>query len=224
MGKDKKKKKPKTKVKNKFHFDGKIDLGHILNFIAILIAFFTLRTAEKDLQTKVADLEAIIERIDKSEVDRLNLETRGINNDTEILKGTNNVWDYVLQFNRDIEKIINQQYFESSLIDQELILAVMKYDNLTEIERRNFKKYIDIISLNLEINKTIENHSDELKSFVKENSPVYDSLNVKKYNAQMPLYIEKLENHVTNINSDLKVTIDSLTIVKKSIYKTIIDQ
>lgn len=224
-----KKKKKKTKlnqkhIKKRFHFDGKIDIGHLLNFVAILIAFLTLRTSEKDLQTKVNDLQEIVNRIDKADVERLNLEARGLNNSNSNLKHTNKAWDYILNSNRDFRKIVDNQFYESTLINEQLIEIALKNDRLTEKERKNLKDYIRINRLNILINQTIESHSEKLEKYEIDYKPTYDSLNVNNYNREMPVYLKELNNYVDKQNAELDIRMDSLTTMKKNIYKTIFNR
>ncbi|WP_341222381.1 hypothetical protein [Polaribacter atrinae] len=225
-----KKKKKKTEsnqenqTKKRFHFDGKIDLGHILNLVAIIIAFLTLRASEKDLKTKVNDLQEIVNRIDKAEVERLNLEARGLNNSAKNLNYTNEAWDYILNSNRDFKKIINNQFYELTLINEQLIGIAQKNKQLTVIEKKNLKDYLKINQLNIEINQTAESFSDRLKKFEIDNKPTYDSLNISKYNRKMPLYIKELQSYVDKENFELGIRMDSLTKLKKGIYNTIFNR
>jgi len=214
----------KAKAKNGFHFDRKIDLGHIISFIAIIIAFFTLRTSEKELKTKVEDLQEIVNRIDKADLERLNLETRGLNNSTSNLKHTNKAWDYITNSNRQFRKIMNSQFYESTLINEQLIEIALKNDKLTETERTNLKDYVYINRLNVVINQTVENHNDGLEKFEIDNEPKYDSLNIDLYSQKMKIYLKDLNEYVGEKNSELTVKMDSLTALKKSIYKKIFNR
>lgn len=227
MSKDKKKKsKPnqKTEPKKGFHFDGKIDLGHILNIIAIIIAFLALKISEKDLQTKVDDLKEIVNRIDKGDIERSNLEVRSLNNNTSNLKYTNKAWDYIISSNRDFRKIINNQFYELTLINEQLIKIVLKSNGLTKTEKSNLKDYIEINRLNIIINQTVESHNYSLEKFEIDNEPKYDSLNIDLYTQKMKMYLKDLKEYVDKENSELVIKMDSLTVLKKSIYNRIFNR
>ena len=222
----KKKDKPirENKTQKGFHFDRKIDLGHILNFVAIIIAFFALRTSEKDLQTKVKDLQEIVNRIDKGEIEVLNLEARSLNNVANNLEHTNKAWDYITNSNRAFRKILNNQFYESSLTNEQLIELALKNDKLTEREKTNLIDFKEINRLNIVINQTVENHNDRLIKFEIDNKPKYDSLNADLYKQQMEKYLKTLNEYIDKDNPVYAAKMDSLTILKKSIYKRIFNR
>ena len=95
---------------------------------------------------------------------------------------------------------------------------------MSKSEGENLNDYVKIMDLNLRINYASAKHSDELENFVRENSPKYDSLNVAKFNSEMPSYLLKLKNYLSILNPNLENIIDSLSNEKRVIYKLIMER
>jgi len=124
--------------KKLFYFDGKIDIANILTICALIIAFFTLQNkiktlklSEQSLSIKVEEMSKVLDRLDKAEIERMNLEVKTMNSKTTALEGNLQIWDWVLNQNNDREQIENNNYFELSLMIQE-IYSSLKAKNIPD--------------------------------------------------------------------------------------------
>jgi len=214
----------KDSTKKTFYFDGKIELGHILTILALIIAFYTLRVSEKDLEAKVTKIEELVNRIDTEEIKRLNLQSESLNNSTANLQHTNSLWDHVFETNNHLRKISNQQFFETSMMNREIINILLSKNLVTNDQKEVIEKYYRINQLSLKMNELVELHSMEVKKFGNENAPNSDSLSVDEFNRLMPEYNANLARRIDSLNSKLGDEMNLIIEERKNIFDKLMNK
>ena len=208
----------------KIYFDGKIDLGIILTIIAIFIAWLSLRVSEKELETKVIEIQKLVEKLDEAELERLNLKIESIENSSNNINEQTEIWRYVTDNNRAITSIIEQRHFETSIINKEII-RIINSNKITNKEDKVLLNFLSQINnLTLEFNAFTENISNLRDQFEKENEPVENEVTNKEYIVLAQKYVEKLSKYNDSLNKIIDLKADSIYELKNKIWKEFIEK
>lgn len=201
-------------VKNsRFYFDGKVELGHILTIIALILAFISVQQSKRELETKITDIKDLVERLDVAELERIKIEIKDLNNTSYSIRHTNDLWDHVLNANRHLRKIMNQQFYETSLLNSEITSILLDSELGDNNQRLNLETFLKINDSSIEINSIIENHAKLVNEYKELNEPKE---------------VENADNeHLSDLasfNSSLVVFVDSLNIELNNRMSVIIEE
>ncbi len=221
----------KNKKKHPFYFDGKIDLATLLTIFALIIGFITLQSrikslkiSEKALQVKVEDMSQIIDRLDNADLDRTNLKVDDLNAKTAALEGNNEIWDWIIQNNHDLQAIQNSNYFELSIAVQEIFEHVKSQNEITNLQLSIIDKFEQINIISLAINSISEKRHNDIEEYERLNKPkrLQDETTID-LNKRSINYVQKLSEYLEIVNGIYKNQMEELTIKKKNLYQELIE-
>lgn len=121
--------KPKVKL---IKWNGEINFGNILTIIAILIAFGGLYLQKKSVDTKVEDLESLVNRLEQEIYNR---KIQGLDIGTEINNSFSYTHGYTIDQLRIIQRIYDYEFFMTLNEVDELIDIVIKNNQVNKSEK-----------------------------------------------------------------------------------------
>ena len=122
-------------------WNGEIDLGHILTILTIIIAVIALSYQRQDLQTKVEDLNAVVQKLEEEKYQRM---LQGIEHSTKFSFTLDHTTDRL----RNINKLYDNEFMFLLSELNEIFDFLLKDKTLSSIEKekisllrhRNFHK------------------------------------------------------------------------------------
>lgn len=199
-----KKEEKREEPKKHLSWDNKFNIGHILTFFAIIIAAIGLIFQKKDLDSKIDDLNKVVQKLEEEKLER---ELQDIYGNTEMYNYFNYSHGYTIDRITEIGIIYDSEFlFLLSEINDILDLLVNK-EKLSERERRNLELLKNRNALKSFIFLQGMDYRHKVTQFIEDNSPQKENyINSDEYIKEMGTYTKKLEFHVDS----LKLISDSL--------------
>jgi hypothetical protein len=183
----------KSKIRTFLKWNGEIKPGDIVTTVAVLIAFLALLYQRKDLETKVDDLQAVINKLDKEKSERE-------------LEGQQLEYNRLQSFNRSVElstkqiagSITNSDIEFMSLFGSlnKVIKFVSKRNALTPAENAELRLLHEEGNVMIEVNAHELEYHHQSDEFTKRFGPRLDNFSgASEYVAAQKWFVDSLQKN-----------------------------
>jgi hypothetical protein len=184
--------------KEKFYFDKKIDLGHILTLVALTIAFFAFILQKEDLNTKVNDIQKIVDDLEREKAERrASVELTQLINRNETLEGDQSA----LETARQIDKTVSDHGMLALNRIDDLAQIILRDKTITQRERKLIMLGQEISLAKQQIIFNKEKFFQLLEEFKRLNEPKKENEFDKEFNKRYSIYVDSLVEIPRNVTT-----------------------
>jgi hypothetical protein len=186
----------KTSSKEKFYFDRRIDVGHILTLVALIIAFFAFALQKEDLNTKVNDIQKIVDDLEREKAERKSsVKLSQLINSAEIIDGDNSA----LELSREIDKKISDHGMLTLNRIDDLAQIIIRDKTITAGEKKLLMLGQEISFAKQQIIFNKEKFFHLVEEFKKTNEPKKEKEFDDEYNKRYSVYVDSLKAYSERI-------------------------